>query len=66
VPELTGNVDAWVGLDDGLLRRLTLDARGTSVAVELSELGERFEFRPPEGGGFRPLSELVDRFGAFL
>ena len=40
--------------------------RRQRVDLELSELGESFEFRAPEGGGFRPLSELVQRFAGLL
>ena len=66
LPEVEGRVVAWVGIDDGQLRRLQLDAPGITATVELSELGESFAFSAPEGGGFRPLSDLLERFSAFL
>jgi hypothetical protein len=61
-----GTIEAWVGLEGHDLRRLRLDAPGAlRLDLELTELDGDFEIEPPEGGGFRPLSDLTERLPGF-
>jgi hypothetical protein len=41
--------------------------RGGAVSfqVELSDLGEEVEIEPPQGGGFQPIDQLIDRIMSF-
>jgi hypothetical protein len=56
-----GTVEAWVGVDDGIIHRLRLSSDAVDLDVELSDLGEPQEIRPPPGGGFQPIEDLLDR-----
>jgi hypothetical protein len=55
-----GTIQAWVGIDDGIVRGLRIDA-GEDLAVDvvLSEVGEPQEITIPAGGGFKPIGDLL-------
>ncbi len=59
-PPIRGTIGAWVGIDDGVIRRLQIDG-GEDLAVEvvLSEVGEPQEITIPAGGGFKPITDLL-------
>jgi hypothetical protein len=55
-----GTIQAWIGIDDGILRELRIDA-GEDLAVDVvfSEVGEPQEITIPAGGGFKPIGDLL-------
>ena len=55
-----GTIQAWIGIDDGLVRELRIDA-GEDLAADLvlSEVGEPQEITIPAGGGFKPIGNLL-------
>jgi hypothetical protein len=55
-----GTIQAWIGIDDGILRELRIDA-GEDLAVDvvLSQVGEPQEITIPAGGGFKPIGDLL-------
>jgi hypothetical protein len=59
-PAGPGTIQAWIGIDDGIVRGLRIDA-GEDLAVELvlSEVGEPQEITIPAGGGFKPIGDLL-------
>jgi hypothetical protein len=59
-PAGPGTIQAWVGIDDGIVRGLRIDA-GEDLAVDvvLSEVGEPQEITIPAGGGFKPIGDLL-------
>jgi hypothetical protein len=59
-PAGPGTIQAWIGIDDGIVRELRIDA-GEDLAVDvvLSEVGEAQEITIPAGGGFKPIGDLV-------
>jgi hypothetical protein len=59
-PVLRGTIQAWIGVEDEIVRRLRIDA-GEDLAADmvLSEVGEPQEITIPEGGGFKPIGDLL-------
>ena len=59
-PVLRGTIQAWIGVDDEIVRELRIDAGEDLAAnVVLSDLGEPQEITIPEGGGFKPIGDLL-------
>jgi hypothetical protein len=56
-----GRIEAWVGVDDGVVRRLRLSSEPLDFDVVLSDLGEPQTIEPPPGGGFQPIDDLLER-----
>lgn len=55
-----GTIQAWIGIDDGLVRELRIEAGADLAAdVVLSEVGEPQEITIPAGGGFKPIGDLL-------
>jgi hypothetical protein len=65
-PPLRGTIGAWIGIDDGSIRKLRIDA-GDELRGEviLSEVGEPQEITIPPGGGFKPIGDLLSSLRAF-
>lgn len=59
-PAERGTIQAWIGIDDGIVRELRVDA-GEDLAMDvvLTEVGEPQEITIPAGGGFKPIEELL-------
>ncbi|MGH2955385.1 MAG: hypothetical protein ACRDL6_00110 [Solirubrobacterales bacterium] len=51
----------WVGVDDGIVRRIRLSSEALDLDAVLSDLGEPQEIEPPPGGGFQPIEQLLER-----
>jgi hypothetical protein len=63
----SGTVEFLVADDDDTLRGMRLELRLSGpgeldVGTELSDLGSQQEIERPEGGGFKPVEELLARF----
>ncbi len=56
-----GTVEAWVGVEDGTIRRLQLSSQALNLDVVLTDLGEPQTIEPPPGGGFQPIEDLLER-----
>jgi hypothetical protein len=76
-----GPAEAWVGLEDWVLRRIrvqlafevpaALRARAGEISAgtlaldaEVSDVGAEVTVKPPPGGGFQPIEDLIDRIGS--
>ncbi|MGH2983453.1 MAG: hypothetical protein ACRDK5_04240 [Solirubrobacterales bacterium] len=59
-PSERGTIQAWIGIDDGIVRELRIDA-GEDLAADvvLSNVGEPREITIPAGGGFKPIGDLL-------
>ena len=59
-PAERGTIQAWIGIEDGIVRELRIDA-GEDLAADvvLSEVGEPQEITIPAGGGFKPIGHLL-------
>jgi hypothetical protein len=56
----TGTIEAWIGIDDEAVRRLRVDAgQALGLDIVLSEIGEPQVITIPEGGGFKPIGDLL-------
>jgi hypothetical protein len=56
----SGTIQAWIGIDDGIIRKLRIDAGEELTAdVVLTEVGEPQEITIPAGGGFKPIGDLL-------
>jgi len=64
-PIVRGTIQAWIGVDDRLLRELRIDA-GEDLAADLvlSEIGVPQEITIPAGGGFKPIGDLLSSLHA--
>ena len=59
-PAERGTIQAWIGIDDGIVRELRIDAGEDLTAdVVLSDVGEPQEITIPAGGGFKPIGDLL-------
>jgi hypothetical protein len=59
-PVENGSIQAWIGIDDGIIRKLRIDAGEELTAeVVLTEVGEPQEITIPAGGGFKPIGDLL-------
>jgi hypothetical protein len=59
-PVLRGTIQAWIGVGDEIVRELRIDAGEDLAAnVVLSGVGEPQEITIPEGGGFKPIGDLL-------
>jgi hypothetical protein len=59
-PAASGTIQAWVGIDDGIIRKLRVDGGEELTAeVVLTEVGEPQEITIPAGGGFKPIGDLL-------
>jgi hypothetical protein len=66
VPASAGTIQAWIGIEDEVIRRLRIDA-GEELRADLilSEVGEPQEITIPAGGGFKPIGDLLSSLQAF-
>lgn len=60
-PATGGTIEAWIGADDGMVRRLRIDSGSLHLDVVLSDLGQEQTIEPPPGGGFKPVEQLIGR-----
>jgi hypothetical protein len=58
-PAVRGTIQAWIGIDDGIVRELRIEAEDLALDVVLSEVGEPQEITIPAGGGFKPIGDLL-------
>jgi hypothetical protein len=65
-PVPRGTIQAWIGIDDEIIRKLRVDA-GEELRAEvvLTEVGEPQEITIPPGGGFKPVGDLLSSLQAF-
>jgi hypothetical protein len=56
-----GTVNAWIGVEDGVIRRLQLSSDAVNLDLVLMDLGEPQEIERPPGGGFQPIEDLLRR-----
>lgn len=56
-----GTIETWIGVDDGVIHRLQLSSEALSFDLSLSDLGEPQTIKPPPGGGFQPIDDLLRR-----
>jgi hypothetical protein len=56
-----GTAEALIGVEDGVIRGLTIESEAFGLELLLSDLGEEEEIRPPPGGGFQPIEDLLER-----
>jgi hypothetical protein len=65
-PVAAGTIQAWIGIEDDVIRRLRIDA-GEDLTADLilSEVGEPQEITIPAGGGFKPIGDLLSSLQAF-
>jgi hypothetical protein len=53
-----GTIQAWIGIDDEIVRELRIEAGELALDLALSEVGEPQQITVPEGGGFKPIDSL--------